>query len=223
MMSVGATWVRWLPVVAWMGLITYWSGQSTLPIDQPWLARLLRGQQHPLAHAAAFAILAVLVRWAVDRTPGATLSAFLFASAFGAVDEWHQSFTPRRQPDIKDLFVDALAAAVAVMIADACLQIWRAWRAGRWNPASVIVPTLALMVTVVIAFSLLPARMLPSIETGRRALYAVERALPEPAGPQVRRAARATAQVARIARDGLRDLARLAADTAASAQNSTRV
>ena len=51
---------RWLnaflPVLLWMALITYWSSQSTLPIDDyPWLTRLLRGQQHPLAHAAASA------------------------------------------------------------------------------------------------------------------------------------------------------------------------
>jgi hypothetical protein len=207
-----ARWWRWLPVLAWMGLITYWSGQSDLPINQPWITRLLRGQQHPVAHAAAFAILAMLVRWAVERTPGATLWAFLFSTAFGAVDEWHQSFTPRRSPDIKDLAVDALAAAVAVMLTDAGIQIWRAWRAGQWRPSSFAVPVLAFLVTLLISISLLPPHLFPSRATSRRAFDALQRALPEPVALPVRWAAENALHAARAVRAELRDLARLRLD-----------
>ena len=192
-----------------MGLITYWSGQSELPIDEPWVARVLRGQQHPLAHAAAFGILAMLVRWAVESTPGATLWAFLFAVMFGAVDEWHQSFTPHRDSDIKDLAVDAMAAALAVMLTDAWLQIARAWRAGRWSPASLMVPGLATVVTATIAVSLLPPHVLPTRAEGKRAFDVATRALPEPAERYVRGAARVTVETARTVRDGLRELARV--------------
>ena len=201
--------LRWLPVLLWMGLITYWSGQSDLPIDRDWIARLLRGQQHPLAHAAAFSILAMLVRWAVEGTPGATLWAFLFATMFGAVDEWHQSFTPGRAPDVKDLAVDAMAAALAVMLTDACLQIWRAWRAGQWRPGSFAVPALAFLVTAVITLSLLPPGALPSRAAQRRAWDAATRALPQPFETQVRSAAQLTLRAARGVRAELRDLARL--------------
>lgn len=207
-------WWRWLPVVGWMLLITYWSAQSELPIDTQWIHRLLRGQQHPLAHAAAFGILAVLVRWAVERTPGATLWAFLFSAAFGAVDEWHQSFTPGRHPDIKDLIVDSLAAALAVMFTDASIQIARAWKVGQWSPLSFAVPALALAVTLVITLSLLPANILPSAQSGMRALSRVARVLPDPLEQPMRQVARTTVQVARQARTEIRDLARLAADSA---------
>jgi hypothetical protein len=203
--------IRWLPVVAWMALITYWSGQSDLPIDTPWMARLLRGQQHPLAHASAFGILAVLVRWAVDGTPGATLWAFLFSTMFGAVDEWHQSFTPRRAPDLQDLVVDALAAALAVMLTDAWLQIGRAWRAGRWRPISFAVPAVACLVTGVITVSLLPPHLLPSRPAVARRMDAVARRLPDSVEQPARSAARQTLQAARLVRAELRDIARVGA------------
>jgi VanZ family protein len=206
-------WWRWLPVVAWMALITYWSAQSELPIDRPSVDRLLRGQQHPLAHAAAFGILAMLVRWAVERTPGANLWAFLFASAFGAIDEWHQSFTPGRHPSIQDLIIDSMAAAVAVMVTDAVIQVRRAWRAGQWRPTSFLVPALALVVTLSIALSLLPDNLLPSRQTGRRVFNVVVGALPVQLEQPVRQVARTTIQVLRSARSEIRELARLAADS----------
>ena len=200
---------RWLPVLLWMGLITYWSGQSELPIDQPWIARLLRGQQHPLAHAAAFGILATLVRWAVEGTPGATLWAFLFSVMFGAVDEWHQSFTPGRASDWKDLAVDAMAAALAVMCTDAVLQISRAWRAGRWRPSSFAVPAAATVITAAITLSLLPPSLLPTRSETQRAFDVATRALPQPAEQVTRSLARSTLDTARTIRAQLRHLARL--------------
>jgi hypothetical protein len=206
-----ARWWRWLPVLAWMGLIWFWSSQSDLPIDRGLTAYILRGQQHTLAHASAFGILAVLVRWAVEGTPGATLWAFLFSIMFGAVDEWHQSFTPGRASDIKDLAVDAMAAGVACMVTDACLQIWRAWRAGQWRPSSFAVPACACVVTAVIAYSLMPPNLLPSASTGRRAFEVATRALPQPAESQVRSLAFGTVSTARAIRAELRDLARLGA------------
>jgi hypothetical protein len=202
-------WWRWLPVLAWMGVITFWSSRSDLPIDRGVIAYLFAGQQHSLAHASAFGILAVLVRWAVEGTPGATLWAFLFSTMFGAVDEWHQSFTPRREPDLRDLAIDAMAAALACMVTDACLQIWRAWRAGQWHPSSFAVPAGAFLVTAVIAYSLLPPSLLPSAATGRRVLNVAARALPDPAEAHVRKWAQGTVWTARALRAELRDLARV--------------
>ena len=193
----------------WMGLITYWSGQSELPIDQAWIARLLRGQQHPLAHAAAFGVLAMLVRWAVEGTPGATLWAFLFSVMFGAVDEWHQSFTPGRAADWKDLAVDGMAAALSVMCTDAVLQIWRAWRDGRWSPASFAVPAVAAVVTAVITVSLMPPSVLPTRAESRRAFEVATRALPQPVERLAREVGETTLGAARAVRAELRDLARL--------------
>src|SRR2546421_8684589 len=66
---------RLLVLVGWMALITFWSSQGNLPIDQPMLASALHGFQHRLAHAVAFGLLALLARWAFDGLPRAALVA----------------------------------------------------------------------------------------------------------------------------------------------------
>lgn len=43
-------------------------------------------------------------------------AALLAASAFGASDEWHQSFVPGRSSDVRDWVADTLGAALAVAL-----------------------------------------------------------------------------------------------------------
>jgi VanZ family protein len=102
-------------VFAWMVLETFWSSQSNLPIDHPPISTLLFGLQHRAAHLFAFGILALLARWAFEGFPRARLLAILLTSAFGATDELHQIFTPRRHPGVDDWAVDTLAACLAML------------------------------------------------------------------------------------------------------------
>ena len=88
---------RLIAVIGWMALITYWSGQGTLPIDQPNVANALHGLQHRIAHVIAFGMLGLLAHWAFGGFSKASLMAVLLVSVFGAADEWHQSFTPGRR------------------------------------------------------------------------------------------------------------------------------
>jgi VanZ like family len=136
-----------------MALLTYWSGQSNLPIDQPFVANALHGFQHRIAHLIAFGLLGLLARWAFDglpgalaenpprragprqslsqevrptatwgqtrlvgRTFGAAILAVALTSAFGAVDEWHQSFVAGRRPAVDDWAVDTASAALALFV-----------------------------------------------------------------------------------------------------------
>ena len=105
---------RLLVLGSWMALITYWSGQASLPIDQPAVANVLHGFQHRFAHAVSFGLLALLARWAFDGLPGANLWAVVLASIFGATDEWHQSFTPGRHAGADDWATDTAFAAAAL-------------------------------------------------------------------------------------------------------------
>jgi VanZ family protein len=105
---------RYVLLIAWMALITFWSGQSELPIDQPLVASMLRGLQHKLAHVVGFGVLALLARWAFDGSPRAGLRAVLLTAGFGAFDELHQAFTPGRRPGVDDWLVDTLAAVLAM-------------------------------------------------------------------------------------------------------------
>ena len=107
--------LRLAMVFAWMALETFWSSQSNLPIDHPPVSTLLFGLQHRVAHLVAFGILALLARWAFEGFPRARLLAILLTSAFGAADELHQIFTPRRHPGVDDWAVDTLAACLAML------------------------------------------------------------------------------------------------------------
>jgi VanZ family protein len=107
---------RLIAVIGWMALITYWSSQGTLPIDQPNVAIVFHGLQHRIAHVIAFGMLGLLARWAFGDFPKASLMAVLLVSVFGAADEWHQSFTPGRRAAIDDWAVDTASAAVAVFV-----------------------------------------------------------------------------------------------------------
>src|SRR5713226_5006938 len=98
----------------WMALITYWSSQASLPIDQPVVANVLHGFQHRAAHAVAFGLLALLARWAFDGLPRPSLWSVVLASVFGATDEWHQSFTPGRHAGADDWAADTAFAAAAL-------------------------------------------------------------------------------------------------------------
>ena len=106
--------LRVLCMVAWMLVITYWSHQPTLPIDQPEVSQLFFGLQHRLAHLVGFGVLGLLAWWSFQGAPRAALLAVLVTSAFGGFDEWHQSLVPGRKPGIDDWLFDTFAAALAI-------------------------------------------------------------------------------------------------------------
>jgi VanZ family protein len=50
-------------------------------------------------------------------TAGTAAAAVAITIAYGASDEWHQSFVPGRTPELGDFVVDGLAATVVVLTA----------------------------------------------------------------------------------------------------------
>lgn len=73
--------------------------------------------QDKIVHALFFGLQANLVQRALLRSSGRPLLAFLcaalFTSALGALDEWHQSFTPGRYSDVTDWIADSVGSALA--------------------------------------------------------------------------------------------------------------
>ena len=114
--------LRLVVLLGWMLLLTFWSGQSMLPIDQPPVATALHGSQHRLAHLASFGLLALLARWAFDGWPRSAVMACLLTSVFGASDELHQTLTPGRRPAFDDWVFDTVAGSVAVLVWQALLR-----------------------------------------------------------------------------------------------------
>ena len=67
-----------------------------------------------VAHFTLYELFAVLLTRDMAQVTGlwrATLLAIAIAVIFGAADEWHQRFVPRRNPELADVRADALGAA----------------------------------------------------------------------------------------------------------------
>ncbi len=102
---------RWTPPAVWVVLIliaTSWPGISvgpdTLALDK-------------VFHFTAYSVLAALMLRAT-RDPSAWRTAILtwcLVALFGAVDEWHQSFIPRRSMSFADWVADSSGALVGVL------------------------------------------------------------------------------------------------------------
>jgi len=103
---------RCIVLLTWMAIITYWSHQSRLPIDEPIVASFLGGFQHRLAHLVAFGVLGLVARWTVERWQRPGAMAISIVAFFAAVDEWHQSFVPSRLARVDDWLFDIASAII---------------------------------------------------------------------------------------------------------------
>lgn len=228
MRSLAAGW-RWVPVLAWMGLIAYWSGQSDLPIDKPPISQLLLGFQHRLAHIGAYAILALLTRWAMRPGSRRALWSWLLVALFAVSDEIHQSFTPGRSPGVDDWLVDVVAAALALALAGRVrwspterlrARFTPARSRGEVLPASTpagargprlpgasrltLLATLAAAMAVLVGVQLVRASASGGAGIEPRLVRAVDRLLPAPVDRAAVAAVRGTLALARQARAELR-------------------
>lgn len=104
----------WLPVLAYMGLIFYVSSQSD-PL--PSVAPLVWDKG---VHVAEFGVLAILwcrafrgegLGWALTAT-----LALVATVAYGASDEWHQSYVALRSADFHDWFADTIGGSIGLVV-----------------------------------------------------------------------------------------------------------
>jgi VanZ family protein len=104
----------WLPPLAYMALIFYLSSQSN-PLPEVTVR-----VWDKLLHAVEYAVLAALFgRALVGEGQGWVASfaaAALLAAAYGATDEYHQSFVPLRNADVRDWMVDAAGACLGALV-----------------------------------------------------------------------------------------------------------
>lgn len=103
---------RWVwPVALAIGISTV-SGQSNVPSPQ-----IVNFDK--VAHLLVFGLLGTLIARVegVARWPGLGVGwAVVLASAFGGLDEWHQSYTPGRYVEFADWVADTVGAALAVTL-----------------------------------------------------------------------------------------------------------
>ena len=110
----------WLPVIIWAIAIFLFSSLPTAPITKVyWWEFVIKKSAHVFEYAV-FTILMyrALKESGVEKKEAGVYSVIL-ALLYGISDEFHQSFTPGRDPRIRDVFFDTIGAVLAVYC------IWR--------------------------------------------------------------------------------------------------
>ncbi len=108
----------WAPVIAYGGLIFFLSSQSD---PQLYLPNIFSFMSDKVLHAIEYGILGILCYRAFRHAAGKNAPQFgiplaiVAATAFGLVDEFHQSFVAFRHSEGLDLFAEAVGATVAVL------------------------------------------------------------------------------------------------------------
>ncbi len=112
----------WGPVLFLLGLLFYLSSLPGLPLHIRFPDKV--------AHFIAYGILAV--SWVralhggfVQLRPGTTALALALTIAYGASDEYHQSFVPGRDASLLDLLADALGALSCAALLGIALRLRR--------------------------------------------------------------------------------------------------
>lgn len=107
---------HWLWALAVMAVVFVASGRGQ--VAAPGIVNFDK-----VAHTLVFGLIATLIARSFRRRPW-MWAAILFASAYGAMDEVRQSFTPGRSVEVDDWIADTLGACLAVTL----YQLWPWYR-----------------------------------------------------------------------------------------------
>jgi len=105
----------YIPVLLWMGVIFSF---SEFPTKQAggiyWVDFIIK----KTAHVVEYGILTILSYRAFlsknVKHRNAALWAILISVLYGVSDEFHQGFTPGREPHIRDVFFDTIGSLLAI-------------------------------------------------------------------------------------------------------------
>jgi VanZ family protein len=103
----------WIPPIVYMALIFYFSSESEpLPAvtERVWDKAL-----HVVAYAGLGVLFCRAFRGEGIGWTSAILLALLSTSAYGASDEWHQSFIPLRESTVRDWVADTVGASIGAV------------------------------------------------------------------------------------------------------------
>lgn len=101
--------LRWGLVASYMGVIYYLSSQPTFTLPS-------FDYNDKVAHFLAYSLLGFLLSEAISesnknlRTWEKIIVGIVVSAAYGALDEYHQSFVPGRSPSVFDFLADTLGA-----------------------------------------------------------------------------------------------------------------
>ena len=110
--------IRWLFVLCWMGVIF---ALSSIPSFQISFAPSYDFVLRKLAHLGEYAVLTVLLWWALEIYSRSKIQSWLLAALaavlYGVSDEWHRSWIAGRYGSLGDMGIDALGIAASYALA----------------------------------------------------------------------------------------------------------
>jgi VanZ family protein len=105
----------WLPPLALMGVIFFFSAQPNLSSGLGWIDHVGR----KIVHASEYALLCFLwwraLRTRIDATK-ALGAAWAIAALYAASDEYHQSFVSGRHATWVDVAIDSMGAGLFALL-----------------------------------------------------------------------------------------------------------
>ncbi|KKR28914.1 MAG: Acetobutylicum phosphotransbutyrylase [Candidatus Woesebacteria bacterium GW2011_GWA1_39_8] len=107
----------WLPIVIWALIIFNFSAHPAVQASVThWQDFIVK----KFAHLIEYAIFATLWYRALKESgidkKMAGLYAIFICLAYGATDEFHQAFTPTREPTIRDVTIDTAGGIIGIFI-----------------------------------------------------------------------------------------------------------
>ncbi|OGM25255.1 hypothetical protein A2715_04380 [Candidatus Woesebacteria bacterium RIFCSPHIGHO2_01_FULL_39_32] len=107
----------WAPPIVWMVLIFSFSSLATNPVSViHWKDFIVKKTGHVLIYAILTILIYRAFREGRTHRKKAAFYSIFFAVAYGISDEYHQSFTPGRDPQMRDVIFDTIGSILAIYI-----------------------------------------------------------------------------------------------------------
>jgi VanZ like family len=107
---------RWGPVGVVMAIIFWWSTQSDLPGATGgivWWDFIMKKTAHLSEYACLFFLWQRALNWKKPQENHSYWLSFVLVCLYAMSDEIHQSFTPGRHPQLRDIGYDLLGGLLA--------------------------------------------------------------------------------------------------------------
>lgn len=108
----------WFPTLVWAGIIYSFSSLTTPSTSRIFWQDFLVKKS---AHVAVYMVLTGLMYRSLKNTTNLTgnyllLTTLCLVILYAISDEFHQSFTPGREPTLRDAIIDSVSSFVALKI-----------------------------------------------------------------------------------------------------------
>jgi VanZ family protein len=105
----------WLPVIIWAAIIFSFSARPVKPATQIfWKDFVIKKTAHMVEYAIFTILLSRALKASGVEKKEALIYSVILAILYGVSDEFHQSFTPGREPKLRDVVFDAMGSVLAV-------------------------------------------------------------------------------------------------------------